>query len=122
MSAAFSISAGGVPLPSPVEINSSGELIWSEATGRTSSGKMVGSLIAEKQTFEVTWGVLTKAQADTVEQATTTQSGFFPLVVKQGSAVTTLQCYRGPVAKKALGYIGDGIFYYRSMSVTFVEQ
>lgn len=118
----FTIQAGGVLLPSPVEISSSGELIWSASTGRTASGKMVGDLIAEKQTVEITWGVLTRAQVSTIEQAVTTQSGFFQLTITQGGDVTQIQCYRGPVVKKALGYIGDGVFYYKSVTVTFIEQ
>jgi hypothetical protein len=122
MASSFSIKAGGVTLPSPVEVSSSGELIWSAATGRTSSGKMVGNLIAEKQTFEVSWGVLTAAQVKSIEQAVTVQGGFFQLTITQGSDVTRIQCYRGPVAKKVLGYIGDGVFYYRSVTVTFIEQ
>lgn len=118
----FTIRAGNTLLPSPVEVSSSGELIWSANTGRTASGKMAGTLIAEKQTVEVTWGVLTAAQVSALVQAVTPQSGFFQLTITQGSDVTQIQCYRGPVVKKAMGYIGDGVFYYKSVTVTFIEQ
>ncbi len=120
--AAFVIRAGGTALPAPVEINCSGELIWSANTGRTASGSMVGTVIAGKETFEVTWGVLTAEEVRRIEAAVTVDGGFFNLELNENGATTKIHCYRGPIAKKVLGYIGDGVFYYRSVSVTFVEK
>lgn len=118
----FTMKAGGTALPAPVEISSSGELIWSSNTGRSSSGEMIGTVIAHKKTFEVSWGVLTAAEAKRVEQATTVSSGFFTLEITEYGTATSIRCYRGTITKKVLGYVGDGIFYYRSMTVSFIEK
>ena len=40
------LRAGGIVLPSPVSLTINDELIWSEETGRTLSGLMVGEIIA----------------------------------------------------------------------------
>lgn len=48
----------GAELPAPVSMSIGDEIIWSENTGRTSSGCAVGTVIAEKQTVNITWGIL----------------------------------------------------------------
>mgnify|MGYP000583136728 CR=1 FL=1 len=47
------IKANGVTLPSPVSISTTDEILWSSNTGRsTSSGKMLGDVIAEEDKAE----------------------------------------------------------------------
>lgn len=115
---AFVLKANGAVLPSPVRIRADDELIWSENTGRDSSGDMVGTIIAQKKAIEVEWGILTAAQ---MKQITDNVSGkgFFSLEMTE---VGTITCYRSTVSKEMLGYIGDGTFYYRSASVSFIQK
>lgn len=117
---AFTLKAGGVTLPAPVNITATDQIIWSNNTGRTTSGKMVGSAIAKKKTFEVKWGVLTEAEAELI--LTQMPADFFPLTIQQNGNTTSLTVYRGPVQKELIGDAGDGVTYYRSMTVSIVEQ
>lgn len=115
----YTIKAGGVTLPAPTKVTSSDELIWSSNTGRTSSGKLDGTLIANKLTVDVEWGILTETELKTIANATS--GAFFSLEVRDNNAAKTLQVYRGTLKKEQLGYIGDGIFYYRNATVSFIE-
>lgn len=61
----------GVPMPTPKRdgIVVSQEKIWSSDTGRSASGKMIGTLIGIKTTVQITWGLLTPAEADLIQKA-----------------------------------------------------
>lgn len=116
---AYTIKAGSVTLPAPTKVTSSDELIWSSNTGRTASGKLDGTLIANKVTIDVEWGILTEAELQTIVNAT--DGKFFDLQVRDNNATKTIQVYRGTLKKEQLGYIGDGKFYYRNATVSFIE-
>lgn len=117
----FIMKAGSTTLPAPTSVSSSDELIWSSNTGRSSHGKMLGTVVAQKKTFDVEWGVLTEAQAKTIVESTS-GSDFFSFSIHELGQTTTLSVYRGTIKKETLGYIGDGTFYYRSVSVSFIQQ
>lgn len=106
----------GDELPSPVSMSVGEEIIWSENTGRVSSGKAMGTAIAEKQTVSIGWGILTKSEIEKIESKM--PKGFIKLYVFG----KLYEVYRGTLTKEALGYIGDGKFYYRSASVDIVER
>lgn len=113
---ALTLKGNGITLPAPVTIESNGELIWSENTGRIASGDMAGTVLAEKQTYDITWGVLTQQEYETIRSAL--PRGFFPFQI--GSQTVTV--YRGTLKAEQLGYIGDGVFYYRSASVSLIQK
>lgn len=115
------IKANGVTLPSPTEISTTNEIIWSSNTGRsTTSGKMLGDVIAEKQTFSIKWGILTKAERQIIVD--NMKSGFYPVSFVFDDETVTLNTYRGTITSAMLGYIGDGNFYYKSVSCDVIEQ
>lgn len=115
------IKVNNIKLPSPTEISSSDEILWSSNTGRsTSSGKMLGDVIAEKQTFSIKWGVLTRAEYLTIKN--NIKSGFHKIQFVFDDETVELSFYRGTISSEHLGYIGDGIYYYRSVSCDIVEQ
>lgn len=117
---AQTLKAGGTALPAPVQITSSEEVIWSSRTGRSSgSGKMIGDVIAEKTTVDIEWGVLTEAEVQKIQQAL--GSGFFTFSLYDCGEVT-ITVYRGTLKKEHLGYIGDGAYYYKSVSVSLIER
>lgn len=114
------LKAGGVALPSPTKISSSDEIIWSSRTGRSAaSGKMIGDVIAEKKTVDIEWGVLTETEMSRIEHALTV--GFFSFSLQDCGEIT-ITVYRGTIKKEHLGYIGDGIYYYKSASVSVIQQ
>lgn len=61
----------GMAMPDPAleGVTISTEKVWSANTGRTASGKMVGSIVAQKTTIKIKWPVLTPEQVQTIEQA-----------------------------------------------------
>lgn len=117
---ALTIRANGVTLPSPVSLTEGNEIIWSANTGRsTSSGKMLGDVIAEKRTFSIQWGVLTTAQKNLIKA--NLKSGFHPVVFAFDSVTVTLTSYRGTLAAEYLGTFG-GQEYYKNVTCQIIEQ
>ncbi len=106
----------GVELPTPATMSVSHELLWSANTKRVASGRMVGTAIAEKQTVNITWGVLTKSELDTIKSQM--PKGFFKLQVFGN----LIEVYRGAIASEPIGNVGDGAFYYRSASTDIIER
>lgn len=121
-------------LPSPTELNSSREIIWSEDTGRaqsteggsTTKGKMIGDVVAEKITYAVKWGVLNNISGDK------DYFGLIPSLLTAGffwfGIGTTLndakanakKFYRGEIQYDYLP-VGNAI-YYKDVSVQVIEQ
>ena len=58
-----------MPTPAEEGVTVSSEKIWSQDTGRTSSGKMVGTIIGIKKTISIKWPPLTPSEVDTIESA-----------------------------------------------------
>ena len=113
------IKAGTVTLPSPDSITTSDEIIWSANTGRSSTGKMIGDVIAEKTTFAIQWGVLTKAQRDLIRS--NIRSGFHPFSVIEDGAETQIDSYRSTITFDTLGTHG-GVTYFKNMQVSIIQQ
>lgn len=65
------LTIGGMAMPDPAleGVTISTEKVWSANTGRTASGKMVGSIVARKTTIKIKWPVLTPEQVQRIEQA-----------------------------------------------------
>lgn len=116
----FELRASDTLLPAPVEMMVNDEIIWSANTGRSASGKMLGDVVAEKGTVTITWGILPETDVATIQNAM--PAGFFPLKFPDGGATRTITVYRGPFEREQLGYVGDGLLWYRSVSVELVQQ
>lgn len=114
------LKAGEVELPSPVSLSSNDEIIWSSNTGRTSSGEMTGDVIAEKKNLDIKWGILSESDVKLIKDSLKT--GFNPLTFHDDGVDITISAYRGTLSKEHMGYIGDGIYYYKSVSVSIIEQ
>ena len=109
-----------IELPAPVEISVGNEIIWASNTGRASTGKMIGDVIAEKETLQITWGIITAAEKNKIKKYLKT--GFYPVVINIDGTEHEIQVYRGTLTSEALGKLDDGIYYFRSVSVDIVEQ
>lgn len=115
------LKANGAVLPSPTEISTGNEILWSSNTGRsTESGKMIGDVIASKKTVSIKWEFITRAEKRVIEQ--NMPAGFFAFTLSYDGEDETMDCYRGPLTTEDLGYIGDGNYYYKSVSCEIVEQ
>jgi len=67
----YTLTIDGINMPTPKRegVVISSEKIWSSNAGRSSSGKMLGNIIAIKTTVQITWGRLTPAEAELIRQA-----------------------------------------------------
>lgn len=118
--AAFTLTAGGTQLPSPVSIQVDDEIIWSSDSGRDLSGLFSGDIVAEKKTVTISWGILTEGEVAVLQ--TKLCAGYFPLVFRDAGGDVTIESYRGTLSKVMLGYVGDGILYYKSASCKVVQR
>ena len=114
------LSAGSIVLPAPVSLSVSNEIIWSSDTGRTLSGLMVGDPVAEKKTVGIKWGVLPESDIAVIKE--TLVAGFFPVTFCDDGIEITIESYRGTLTKEHIGWLGDGIYWYRSASVDLIER
>ena len=115
----ISIWADGQALPSPTELSTSEEIIWSSNTGRASDGGMIGTVIAEKRTFQLRWGVLTAAEYESIR--TKLAAGFHPFTLVMDGTSATVEAYRGTLSGTVLGTFG-GATYYKDASVSVIQQ
>lgn len=114
------LQAGGVALPAPVSLSVNNEIIWTSDTGRLLNGTMVGDVVAEKRTVSIKWGVLTDTEMKLIRSKLA--AGYFPFTFKDDGIDVTIESYRGTLSKEHLGYIGDGIYYYKSASVEIIQR
>lgn len=115
------LRCGTTDLPEPAELSTTDEIIWSANAGRSSeTGKMIGDVIAKKKTLNITWKMLTAAQASLIYSKL--PAGFFSITFNDYGTSTTITGYRGNIEKESLGYIGDGVYYYKSLKVSVIQQ
>ena len=115
------LRSGSTSLPEPSTISSSDEIIWSSNAGRSSeTGKMLGDVVAQKKTLDVKWEYITAQEAKTINN--TLVAGFFPITFEDYGSTVTITHYRGTIQKEPLGYLGDGNYYYKSVTVSIIQQ
>lgn len=114
------LSVNGVALPSPTSIQIDDEIIWSFDSGRDLSGLFSGDVIAQKKTITIGWGVLPEKAVKLIQEKLC--AGYFPVTFWDTGQFLTIEAYRGTLSKVALGQIGDGIFYYKSVSCKIVQR
>lgn len=114
------LKSGSTVLPAPTQIAVSDEIIWTSDTGRTLSGTMVGDVVAEKKNLKIKWEYLTEEDVNIIKSRLI--AGFFPFTFHDDGIDFTIDAYRGTITKEQLGDIGDGKFWYRSVSVDIVQR
>ena len=110
----YPLKAGRVELPSPTSLSVADEIIWTSSTGRTLAGYMIGDVVAEKKTLNIKWEFLTDPQLQLIKSKLI--AGWFPITFHDSGIDFTIQSYRGTLTKEELGSIGDGNYYYKSVS------
>lgn len=109
-----------IQLPAPATISVGDEILWSSNTGRSSTGKMIGDVIAEKETLSIKWQYVTASQKNVIKAALST--GFYPIEINIDGNPYSITVYRGTLKSEAMGKLDDGIYYFREISVDIVEQ
>ena len=104
------------------------EPIWSSNTGRSSTGKMIGDIVAWKTTIEISWPPLTFAEMKAIRDAIRSGGEFFQieyLDIASGSTVgtmpTTKTVYCANIPR--LLYSTSDIYKrYTDITIQFIEQ
>ena len=108
-------------LPSPSTLKVDNEIIWSSNTGRTSTGKMVGDVIAEKDTVEITWECLRDSDLKTIK--TCLKAGFFDFYFPECGELVKITVYRGTISSDDRGELGDGLgHWYKTVTCSVIQQ
>lgn len=116
----FVFRSGSTNLPAPVSLQVDDEIIWSADTGRTLDAIMIGEVIAEKKTLSVKWAWLTESQAVLIKNKLC--AGFFPITFHDDGGNLTIESYRGTMSKDIAGDLGDGDYWYRSITVDIIQR
>lgn len=116
----FVLKCGEINLPAPVKLTVNDEIIWSADTGRTLDGTMMGDIIAEKKNLSIEWAWLTEQEAALIKNNLV--AGFFPLTFRDLGTNITIEAYRGTMSKDVVGNIGDGNYYYRTVTVDVIQR
>lgn len=112
--------SGSTTLPAPTSLSVNDEIIWTSDTGRTLAGLMVGAVVTQKKNLSIKWEFLTEAQVKTIKN--TLVPGFFPFSFRDDGIDIMIQSYRGTLSKEHLGDIGDGLYWYKSVSVDIIQR
>ena len=112
-----------VEVPAPKSFTYKPEKVWSNNTGRTASGKMVGTIKCIKRTLSITWGYLTEAQKQLIEgQVSDVEKPFVILWMRLSDGSTMeMECYFGTPQFEAYERVG-GIWRYKSGKVDGIER
>ncbi len=116
---------GGVKMPTPAleGMTISREKIWSSDTGRTASGKMVGTIVSIKTTVKIKWPPLTMDEVKVIEGAVSSQDTPFTTLKytdMTGSTVTKTVYFGTPTY--TIYSWADNLQVVKDVSVDGVEQ
>lgn len=115
----------GVAMPPPAlqGVTIAHNKVWSSDTGRTASGKMVGTLVAVKTKLTIKWPALTEEQAAVIISAVNSAvSPFVPVKYRDASGTeTTKTMYFGDISLTQYSW-SDGFRRLVDVSVDAVEQ
>lgn len=114
------LKSGSVVLPAPTTLSVADEIIWSSGTGRGLTGRMIGSIVAEKKNLSIKWEYLTDTEVKLIKSRLI--AGFFPFTFHDSGLDLTIESYRGTLTKEHLGDIGDGKYYYKSVTVDVIQR
>lgn len=110
-----------MPTPAINGVTISREPIWSAATGRTASGKMVGNIVARKWTLKIKWPPLTMSQASTILTALTSHDFLSVSFTDMTGTARNLTMYAGTPSFTQYSW-ADGVQYVVDGAVDLIEQ
>ncbi len=110
-----------MPTPALQGVTITREPVWSAASGRTASGKMVGTIVARKTTLRLKWPPLTMAQAATLQQALEAADFLNVRFTDAGGVSRSLTMYAGTPSFSQYSWV-EGVQYVVDVSVDLIEQ
>lgn len=117
------INGAVMPTPALEGLTVTCEKIWSADTGRTASGKMVGTIVGIKTTVSIEWPPLTMEQAALIEAAVSDADNPFVLMEYTDMTGQTAQktVYFGTPSYTIYSY-ANGLRYVQGVTVDGIEQ
>ena len=111
------------PAPDEGGIKIGVEKIWSDNTGRSASGLMIGDIKAIKAVLDITWSKLKSQDVVDLDKAINALSSpFFPVeYYDQQGKLQTKTFYAAPNTYTQKKYTKDGIQYV-DISIQLIEQ
>jgi len=99
------------------------EPIWASNTGRSSTGKMIGDIVAWKTTISASWPPLSFLEAKTIRDAVIEAGPFFDIEYYDFSSASTVKktVYAASIPR-TLYSLADKCQKYKDITITFVEQ
>lgn len=110
-----------MPTPALKGVSISREPIWSAASGRTSSGRMVGSVVARKTTLKLKWPPLTMAEAAALQSALEAEDFLNVRFTDAGGTTQSLTMYAGAASFTQYSW-AEGMRYVVDAAVELIEQ
>ncbi len=118
----ITINGWQIPIPDKNGFKRTKNKLWSSNTGRTSSGKMIGDIIAKKYTLEFKWSSLTAEQVKDLEYAIGTDA-FFPVVFpEEGTDNKLIKSFYAADSTYKTKIVIDGEEIYSDFSLQLIEQ
>lgn len=120
---AIVINGTTVKTPKQGGITITDEPIWSSKTGRGTSGKMLGEIVAWKTTIAVTWGPLTFQESKEIRSAIKDGGSFFSIKYHDSSAseMTEKTVYVGNMPR-TLYSLAASCRWHTDVTIEFIEQ
>ena len=112
-----------VATPKQGGITVTDEPIWAPNTGRSSTGKMIGDIVAWKTTVAVSWPPLSFSQAAEIRDAIKNAGPFFDIEYYDLSTEkrVTKTVYASSIPRTLYSLV-DRYQKYKDITITFVEQ
>ncbi len=112
----------GVLVKAPFKINITKNKLWSEGSGRSLTGKWLGSIKARKYKLEVAWRQLSDAEAKTISNVIDADD-FFPVKFwdPDTNDYKTITCYSSDPDFDVYSY-NEKYKTYKGINCSFVEQ
>ena len=95
--------------------------IWSKNTKRTSSGKMVGDIIARKYAISISWNNLTQSQVSEIAKAIDTSAFFDVKFADEYGNEKTAQFYSADPTYP-VHVVRNGSALYSEVSIEIIER
>lgn len=122
---AIALYIGGTEVKAPKVggLTYKAEKVWSNNTGRTASGKMVGTIKCIKRTLSIAWPPLTQTEKELIESLVSDESAPFTTIrwIEPDGSSTSMECYFGTPSFTQWDYIG-GIWRCTDGKVDAIER
>lgn len=112
-----------MPTPAHNGMSIADEPIWSSNTGRGSTGKMSGDIVAWKKTVDMDFPALTYAQSKLIRDTLRNAGEFFDVRFRDFDASEWVTCkmYTANLPR-TLYSLADGLRYHTGVKIQLVEQ